>query len=105
MLKRAAAFFIVTLIAIASFAVFENADARSRHRSHQGTPGQFDFYVFSLSWSPSFCESGGGRGNSDEQCNRGRPFAFVVHGLWPQYERGFPENCEQPAPWVDQKLI
>ncbi len=23
----------------------------------------------------------------------GRPFAFVVHGLWPQYERGYPSDC------------
>lgn len=105
MLNRAAAFIVIALVAIAGFAIDE-AGARSRHRGgHQGTPGQFDFYVLSLSWSPSFCESGGGRGNSDEQCKRGRPFAFVVHGLWPQYERGFPQNCEQPAPWVDQKLI
>src|SRR5450432_2641121 len=24
---------------------------------HRGTPGQFDFYVLSLSWSPSYCEA------------------------------------------------
>jgi len=75
-----------------------------RGRAHQGTPGQFDFYVLSLSWSPSFCETGGRRGNN-EQCERGRPYAFVVHGLWPQYERGFPENCTEPAPWIDNALI
>jgi ribonuclease T2 len=82
---------------------------RHRHhgsgRSHQGTPGVFDFYVLSLSWSPSFCESGGGRSGNNEQCDRERPYAFVVHGLWPQYERGFPENCAEPAPWIDSKLI
>lgn len=54
------------------------------------TPGDFDFYVLSLSWSPTYCED---RGRSDHiQCG-GRPFAFVVHGLWPQYERGFPSDC------------
>jgi len=77
-----------------------------RHGSeHQGKPGEFDFYVLSLSWSPSFCESGGGRGGNSEQCENGRPFAFVVHGLWPQFERGFPQNCTRPAPWIDNKLI
>jgi ribonuclease T2 len=80
-----------------------------RHRgsrgSHQGTPGVFDFYVLSLSWSPSFCESGGGRRGNNEQCDQARPYAFVVHGLWPQFDRGFPQNCIEPAPWIDSKLI
>jgi ribonuclease T2 len=80
-----------------------------RHRgsrgSHQGTPGVFDFYVLSLSWSPSFCESGGGRGGNNEQCDQARPYAFVVHGLWPQFDRGFPQNCIEPAPRIDNKLI
>ena len=38
----------------------------------------------------------------NEQCEAGRPYAFVVHGLWPQYERGYPEKCVQPAPWIDK---
>ena len=80
-------------------------DSGRQRGAHQGTPGAFDFYVLSLSWSPSFCESGGGRRGNNEQCDRGRPYAFVVHGLWPQYERGFPQNCTQPAPWIDNKLI
>lgn len=79
-------------------------DSRRHHDPRQGTPGQFDFYVLSLSWSPSFCETDGA-GRNDEQCRRGRPFAFVVHGLWPQYDRGFPQNCERPAPWIDSGLI
>lgn len=62
-----------------------------------GTPGTFDFYVLSLSWSPSYCaarkDGGGG-----EQCSSGRPYAFIVHGLWPQYERGYPSDCIVPAP-------
>jgi ribonuclease T2 len=29
----------------------------------------------------------------------------VVHGLWPQYERGFPEFCQREAPWVDRAII
>ena len=27
-----------------------------------------------------------------------RPYSFVVHGLWPQYDNGFPEYCQFPAP-------
>ena len=54
--------------------------------------GEFDFYVLSLSWSPSYCEAEGKDANR-LQCASGRPFAFVVHGLWPQYERGWPRRC------------
>ncbi|MBB6469965.1 ribonuclease T2 family protein [Aminobacter carboxidus] len=52
----------------------------------------FDFYVLALSWSPSYCEAEGEQANG-QQCRAGRPYGFVVHGLWPQYERGFPESC------------
>jgi len=81
-----------------------------RSISHQsgatrGIPGQFDFYVLSLSWSPSFCEAGRSHDGNDEQCNRGRPYTFVVHGLWPQYDRGFPKNCARKAPWIENRLI
>src|SRR3979490_1711090 len=76
------------------------ASARDRR---QDEPGQFDFYVLSLSWSPSFCEEASERGNegrSQAQCG-GRPFSFVVHGLWPQYEHGFPDYCERASPSRD----
>ena len=52
----------------------------------------FDFYVLSLTWSPSYCEAEGGARN-DAQCETGRRNGFLVHGLWPQYERGYPEDC------------
>ena len=75
-------------------------------RQH-GTAGQFDFYVLSLSWSPSYCEAAedrtGGR-TRDRQCS-GRPFAFVVHGFWPQYERGFPSDCQVPAPRLARAIV
>jgi len=80
------------------------ADAQQRP---QGEPGKFDFYVLSLSWSPSFCEASEERTSnrrSDPQCEGARPFAFVVHGLWPQYERGFPSWCQVPAPRIPRSL-
>src|SRR5215470_18030656 len=73
----------------------------------QGEPGHFDYYVLALSWSPSYCESAQFRRRSrtpDRQCS-GRPFAFVVHGLWPQYERGFPSYCQVPAPRLDRAIV
>lgn len=58
----------------------------------QGRAGDFDFYVLSLSWSPSYCGDAGPRADR-MQCDGPKPFAFVTHGLWPQYERGFPSDC------------
>lgn len=52
----------------------------------------FDFYVLSLSWSPSYCEAEGEDANR-QQCAASRHYAFVVHGLWPQFERGYPQKC------------
>ena len=63
----------------------------------RGEPGKFDFYLLTLSWSPSFCETPAGS-SSPDQCSGARPFSFVVHGLWPQFERGFPQSCQVPPP-------
>ncbi len=52
----------------------------------------FDFYVLALSWSPAYCSLNGGQADP-VQCNSPKPFRFIVHGLWPQYERGYPESC------------
>jgi ribonuclease T2 len=76
--------------------------------ARQNETGKFDFYVLTLSWSPSFCEASaeraGDRATQREQCGE-RPFSFVVHGLWPQYERGFPEFCQVPAPRLNRNIV
>nr|WP_230980359.1 ribonuclease [Oryzicola mucosus] len=64
----------------------------------------FDFYVLSLSWSPSYCEAEGKDANR-QQCEGGRPYAFVVHGLWPQFERGYPENCDTVEGDIGQAVL
>jgi ribonuclease T2 len=83
--------------------------SEARAQDHQwNEPGEFDFYVLALSWSPSFCEESAERspyGSArDRQCGA-RPYSFVVHGLWPQYERGFPEFCQDPAPRLDRAIV
>lgn len=73
----------------------------------QGEPGKFDFYVLALSWSPSYCEATQERAPNrppEQQCG-GRPFSFVVHGLWPQYEQGFPSYCQVPAPRLERPIV
>ena len=64
----------------------------------------FDFYVLSLSWSPSYCEAEGADANR-QQCGAARPYAFVVHGLWPQFERGFPKDCATDHPDVSRQTL
>lgn len=59
--------------------------------------GKFDYYVLTMSWSPTHCASE--QGADDEmQCRSGRPYGFVLHGLWPQHERGYPESCLSGEP-------
>jgi len=59
----------------------------------------FDYYVLVLSWSPTHCSSEQGRGRDDDlQCRSGRPYGFVLHGLWPQHERGYPQDCPTDEP-------
>jgi ribonuclease T2 len=58
--------------------------------------GEFDYYVLSLSWTPSWCELTGDA-RRDPQCDEGRGFGFTLHGLWPQFERGWPSYCRTTA--------
>lgn len=57
----------------------------------------YDFFVLSLSWSPTHCELEGANANR-QQCGASQRHGFIVHGLWPQNERGWPEYCESSEP-------
>jgi ribonuclease T2 len=74
--------------------VAQPVQAQERQQDRAGT---FDFYVLSLSWSPTFCASDKGERNA-QQCGTDRNFRFVVHGLWPQYEKGYPDFCRTSEP-------
>ena len=45
--------------------------------------------MLALSWSPATCDDGA-------ECALGR--GFVVHGLWPEYEHGYPDYCPSDRP-------
>ncbi|HWJ34915.1 MAG TPA: ribonuclease T2 [Steroidobacteraceae bacterium] len=77
------------LAALMMAGAITSASARHRHHSSDAAPGEFDYYLLSLSWSPAFCLQSPGAA----QCNGQRRYGFIVHGLWPQYEQGWPENC------------
>ncbi len=70
-----------------------------------GEPGDFDYYVLVLSWSPSYCATTKRRDNGP-QCAGARPYSFILHGLWPQFYRSYPEFCRtQKRSWVSNELI
>jgi ribonuclease T2 len=92
--------FVIAAIAIASLTFTSTSTLARKKRPG----GRFDYYALALSWSPSYCASHGGDPN-DQQCGQGRAFAFVVHGLWPQYDRGWPENCRTGEPRVSDDQI
>jgi ribonuclease T2 len=119
---------LATALTFCAAAIPSGAHAQ---RDTGGMPGDFDYYVMALSWSPTYCSGQGGGNDADsgdyergydsrrygrwrgnrqgdgEQCNGIRPYAFVLHGLWPQYERrGWPEMCETgERPWVSEDTI
>lgn len=72
----------------------EATPTRAASPTRESSPApqsDFDFYVMVLSWSPDYCATDG---NDDvQQCGLGKKLGFVLHGLWPQYDKGYPSNC------------
>ncbi len=58
--------------------------------------GEFDYYVLALSWSPNWCALEGNARNSD-QCDPRHDHGWIMHGLWPQFERGWPSYCNSAS--------
>jgi len=83
------------LLLAASGAAIARKSGQSSHHGRSapaatGTTGEYDYYVMALSWSPTFCQT---HPDEDEQCSH-KGYGFVLHGLWPQYDRGGgPERC------------
>lgn len=80
-----------TWVLLAVMGMVEIASARHPHRQRasEAEAGQFDYYLLSLSWSPAFCM----QMPDSPECKGARRFGFIVHGLWPQNEQGWPANC------------
>lgn len=83
---------VILMLALLSAIAGPIAVARhhSRAAPTDGVPGRFDYYLLTLSWSPSYCLVHPG---DRHQC-QGRGFGFVLHGLWPQFDTGgYPQEC------------
>lgn len=82
------------IIALAALVLLVATTAQARHHSkasHTGQSGEFDYYLLSLSWAPTYCLT---HSDDGSECS-GKGYGFVLHGLWPQYDSGgYPARCE-----------
>jgi len=90
---------LLAALVLAGFVGAKTAYAEDR-------PGAFDYYAMVLSWSPTYCASRERDRRNSRQCGGERPYAFVLHGFWPQYQRGWPDYCDTgERPWVPDEVI
>ncbi|MGN8144146.1 ribonuclease T2 [Pseudomonas sp. 22105] len=82
-------FTIMALIALTVGSIGLSSARQSSANKAESVAGGFDYYLLTLSWSPTFCLAH----KDDPQCT-GKGYGFVLHGLWPQYAKGgWPESC------------
>jgi ribonuclease T2 len=82
------------LLCILGLAAAVGALARGHGQRGGDDAGRFDYYLMSLSWSPSFCET---HRDETSQCSH-QGYGFVLHGLWPQNRNGsWPQHCHAGA--------
>ena len=93
---------IRALLAVAALACASTAaPAREHSKRTETQAGWFDYYLVSLSWSPSYCLT---HPDDREQCGS-RGYGFVLHGLWPQYRNGgWPQHCSSSAVPADATI-
>lgn len=90
--------FLITALVLSPPAGHVSAAERNR-------PGAFDYYALVLSWNPSYCRDEG-ETRDDRQCQVSKQYGFLLHGLWPQYESGWPNDCfTGRRPWVPEGVI
>ncbi|MCO4825350.1 MAG: ribonuclease T2 [Amylibacter sp.] len=56
-------------------------------------PGEFEYYIMALSWSPNWCALEGDR-KASPQCDSSHDHGWILHGLWPQNEHLWPSYCK-----------
>ncbi len=74
--------FLILLLSLTSAPVFAKGERA----------GEFDYYVLALSWSANWCAIEGDAKNSP-QCDTSEDHGWIMHGLWPQFHRGYPSYC------------
>ena len=94
--------FRYVFVAVLMFACAASYARHHHAKPATGQPGQFDYYVLTLSWSPTYCLT---HPKDHNQCS-GKGYGFVLHGLWPQFDAGtWPEFCStEPLPPAAEQL-
>lgn len=90
---RPKAFAIVLAALLATVSTLAEARRPQEREPSAGAAraGVFDYYLLTLSWSPTYCLTHQG---DRQQCGGTKGLGLVLHGLWPQYASGgWPENC------------
>ena len=110
-MKKCSKAVLFVFLLVASFASYSFGSDHPQHHPGGGSaggqaraPGDFDYYLLALSWSPEFCASPAGhKPEKKSQCDQ--HFGFVIHGLWPQLRKGgYPESCAPSTP-VDPESV
>ncbi|MFI5296366.1 MAG: hypothetical protein ACHQ0Y_15240 [Thermodesulfovibrionales bacterium] len=80
---KAKKIFLLIVIATYIFSGSAFAEPKGKEKSY-AVPGEFDYYVFSLSWQPTFCETKPDKKECATQtAERYDSKNLVLHGLWP----------------------
>lgn len=84
--------YLIAVLVVLSFGSIGVSTARESTAAQprvESVAGEFDYYLLTLSWSPTYCLSH----KDAAQCS-GQGYGFVLHGLWPQYAKGgWPTSC------------
>jgi ribonuclease T2 len=94
-------FFTFALLIVLSCSMIVTGCAK--HKKQPTSPsdasaGDFDYFLFTLSWAPEFCATSP-KPKSNAECEPEKHMGLVVLGLWPQYDNGkSPEDCATTSP-------
>ena len=105
-----AAVFLIFMIAALVVYGGLNPDAGSpaasptpRFAATYNNSARFEYFILALSWEPEYCATSGS--GDVQECAAGKKLGFVLHGLWPQYQNGYPSSCslEKLSPAVQTR--
>ena len=64
-----------------------------------------DGYLLAMSWSPEYCRTRKESAADRLQCGRSNRFGFILHGLWPEADRGGDPRWCRPAEPLPPALV
>ena len=91
-----AAFLLIFMAAMVFYGTIRQdtgspASPTPRFSATFNSSAKFDYFILALSWAPDYCATNGS--GDVQECAIGKKLGFVLHGLWPQSQTGYPSNC------------